>query len=134
MIIYESPYQSVHIDLHKKELLQVWHPESENLTEKILENELKEALHSIIKYDDAIPYFLLDACKFQFLITVEKQEWIAIIFFNQLITLKGIKKLAHISPESMGPEFSLDQVMDDYVLLNSYKCSNIKEARKWFYQ
>lgn len=132
MKIYESDYKIVHYDEGVSLMHIDWTPETINLNDETYRREASLLLDMVKKYRPK--YFISDTRKFNFLITPETQEWLAVNILSQLSDY-GIEKFAACTSEDMVAQLSIEQTFKETENTKmGYRTgyfANTEDARKW---
>ncbi|MDW7694564.1 hypothetical protein R9C00_07415 [Flammeovirgaceae bacterium SG7u.111] len=114
----------------------MWDSETENMSAGDFETEMQEWLNAFKKCK---PKFLYDRCNdFKYPISPDQQIWMAMLLNQAWIDL-GLKKYAHMMPEELITELSVEQLFGEFFNLqldNQFEIENFSDKDKalaWLY-
>ena len=135
-LIYQSRYSKHEYNPQTKTMYSDWFKETENMEVSDFKTEMEEWL---IAFRKKKPKYLFDRCvDFCYPLTPEEQIWMAELLYEEWIEL-GLKKYAHIVPEEIFSEVSVEQLFEEYFKMNfsnQFPIVNFAEkedALKWLY-
>ncbi len=108
--VYHSKYALHQYDEGSNTLYSDWTPETANMDPQTFRQEMEAWLEVFKKKKPALLY---DECRnFSYPITPEEQTWMAKSVYAEWVKT-GLKKYAHMVPEEMIAELSVEQMFEE---------------------
>ncbi|GAA4848389.1 hypothetical protein [Algivirga pacifica] len=134
--IYKSKFSEHLYDDATATIYSDWFKETESMNEEDFRTEMQEWVNA---FEACKPKYLFDRCvDFSYPISPEEQVWMAKLLNPAWVAL-GLQKYAHIVPEELFSEVSVEQTFEEFFnmkLPNQYPIvnfSNKEEALEWLY-
>jgi len=113
--IYESRFSAHKYDATTETLFSDWFEETGKMTDDDFRNEMQAWLNI---FRVCKPKYLYDRCvDFCYAINPAEQIWMAHLLNAEWIDL-GLKKYAHMVPEELIAELSVEQLFDEFFQMN----------------
>lgn len=136
LTIYRSKFALHQYDEAYKTIFTDWFKETEEMSASDFQLEMEEWLNAFKQYK---PMYLYDNCvDFSYAIKPDEQIWMAQLLNAAWIDL-GLKKYAHMVPEEMISELSVEQLFDEFFqmkLPNQFPIVNFgkkEDALRWLH-
>lgn len=130
MLLYESPYSKITLDVDARLMLRRWTEKSNKIKEQLYKEELSREIEFIEQYKPKL--LLFDTRNLDFIIGHELQEWID----NNILKLfdqSGVEKVAFIMSHDVFTHASIELHMLNHRKSN-YELKYFdgeEEARSW---